>query len=100
MDKIKIYVRNNGKTVEVPLGSNLEEVYKLSGLQMEHGPVSAHVNNKVEGMHYRAYKQKGWSFSTSLHPAVPELTPEVCSSCFAKPPMTSSPHARWPSTSL
>ena len=62
MDKIKIYVRNNGKTVEVPLGSNLEEVYKLSGLQMEHGPVSAHVNNKVEGMHYRAYKQKEVEF--------------------------------------
>jgi len=62
MDKIKIHVRNNGKTVEVPLGSNLEEVYKLSGLQMEHGPVSAHVNNKVEGMHYRAYKQKEVEF--------------------------------------
>ncbi|MBQ2180098.1 MAG: nucleoside kinase [Prevotella sp.] len=60
--KIKIHVRNNGKTVEVPLGSNLEEVYKLSGLQMEHGPVSAHVNNKVEGMHYRAYKQKEVEF--------------------------------------
>ncbi|MBQ9260722.1 MAG: nucleoside kinase [Prevotella sp.] len=60
--KIKIHVRNNGKTVEVPLGSNLEEVYSLSGLQMEHGPVSAHVNNKVEGMHYRAYKQKEVEF--------------------------------------
>ena len=60
--KIKIHVRNNGKTVEVPLGSNLEEVYKLSGLQMEHGPISAHVNNKVEGMHYRAYKQKEVEF--------------------------------------
>ncbi|MBR1767562.1 MAG: nucleoside kinase [Prevotella sp.] len=60
--KIKIHIRNNGKTVEVPLGSNLEEVYKLSGLQMEHGPVSAHVNNKVEGMHYRAYKQKEVEF--------------------------------------
>jgi len=60
--KIKIHIRNNGKTVEVPLGSNLEEVYSLSGLQMEHGPVSAHVNNKVEGMHYRAYKQKEVEF--------------------------------------
>ena len=60
--KIKIHIRNNGKTVEVPLGSNLEEVYSLSGLQMEHGPVSAHVNNKVEGMHYRAYKQKDVEF--------------------------------------
>lgn len=44
---IKIHVRNNGKTVEVPLGANLEDVYQLSGLEMQHGPISAHVNNKV-----------------------------------------------------
>ena len=59
---IKILVRNNGKTVEVPLGANLEEVYQQSGLQMEYGPLSAHVNNKVEGMHFRAYKQKEVEF--------------------------------------
>ena len=29
---------------------------------MEHGPVSAKVNNKVEGMHYRVYKQKEVEF--------------------------------------
>ena len=60
--KIKIYVRNNGKTVEAPLGANLEEVYQLSGLQMKYGPLSAHVNNKVEGMHYRAFNQKEVEF--------------------------------------
>ncbi len=60
--KIKIHVRNNGQTVEVPLGSNLEEAYALSGLQMEHGPISARVNNKVEGMHYRVYKHKEVEF--------------------------------------
>ena len=60
--KIKIYVRNNGKTVEAPLGANLEEVYQLSGLQMKYGPFSAHVNNKVEGMHYRAFNQKEVEF--------------------------------------
>ena len=59
---IKIHVRNNGKTVEVPLGANLEDVYQQSGLQMEYGPFSAHVNNKVEGMHFRAYKQKEVEF--------------------------------------
>ena len=63
MDKtIKILVLNNGKTVEVPLGANLEEVYQLSGLQMKYGPISAHVNNKVEGMHFRVYKQKQVEF--------------------------------------
>ena len=60
--KIKIYVRNNGKTVEAPLGANLEEVYQLSGLQMKYGPLSAHVNNKVEGMHYRVFNQKEVEF--------------------------------------
>ena len=59
---IKIHVRNNGKTVEVPIGANLEDVYQQSGLQMEYGPFSAHVNNKVEGMHFRAYKQKEVEF--------------------------------------
>ena len=29
---------------------------------MNHGPISARVNNKVEGMHYRAYKQKEVEF--------------------------------------
>jgi len=59
---IKVHVLNNGTVVEVPLGSNLEDVYQQSGLQMQYGPISAHVNNKVEGMHFRIYKQKEVEF--------------------------------------
>ena len=70
---INILVRNNGmphsdqgteskKIVEVPMGATLEEAYQLSGLKMEHGPISARVNNKVEGMHYRIYNQKEVEF--------------------------------------
>ena len=59
---IKIYCKNTGQTIEAPMGSNLEDIYKLSGMKMEYGPISAHVNNKVEGMHYRAYKQKEVEF--------------------------------------
>ena len=59
---IKIHIRNNGQTVDAPMGATLEEIYQLSNLQMEHGPISAHVNNKVEGMHFRAYKQKEVEF--------------------------------------
>jgi len=59
---IQIRIKNNGQTIEVPIGSNLEEIYRASGLEMKYGPVSAHVNNKVEGMHYRAYKQKNVEF--------------------------------------
>ena len=59
---VKVYVKNNGMEVEVPLGSNLEDVYQKSGLDMKYGPISAHVNNKVEGMHFRIYKQKEVEF--------------------------------------
>ena len=59
---IQIRIRNNGKVIEVPMGTNLEKIYQLSGIEMEHGPYLAHVNNKVEGMHYRAYKQKEVEF--------------------------------------
>ena len=59
---ISIHVRNNGKTIEVPMGANLEEAYGLSGLNLNYGAISARVNNKVEGMHYRIYKQKEVEF--------------------------------------
>ena len=59
---VMIRCRNNGKTLEVPVGANLQEVYKRCGLEMEFGPVSAKVNNKVEGMHYRVYKRKDIEF--------------------------------------
>ena len=59
---IQIYCRNNNKVIEVPIGASLEEAYKESGLQMTHGPINAHVNNKVEGMHFRLYKQKEVEF--------------------------------------
>jgi len=59
---IKVHVKNNGETIEVPFGSTLEEVYQLTEMEMKHAPVSAHVNNKVEGMHFRIYKQKEVEF--------------------------------------
>ena len=59
---IAIHIRNIDKTVEVPMGTTLEEIFQMSGMQMEYGPISARVNNKVEGMHYRPYKQKEVEF--------------------------------------
>ncbi len=47
---IRIRCKNNQETFDVPIGSTLSEVYALTGLQMEYGPVSAKVNNRVEGM--------------------------------------------------
>jgi uridine kinase len=54
---IQIRVHNLGTTIEVPAGATLQEVYQLSGLTLDHGPISARVNNKMEGMHYRLFKQ-------------------------------------------
>ena len=62
MEQIKIHCQNNGQSVNAPMGANLEEVYKLSGLTMKHGPVLARVNNKIEGMHFRVYKAKEVEF--------------------------------------
>ena len=62
MEEVKIFCRNSGKSVSVPMGTKLEEVYRQSGLQMEYGPVLAHVNNKVEGMHYRVYTPREVEF--------------------------------------
>ena len=59
---VRIHCRNNGTTIEAPIGSTLEDIYPQTGLQMKHGPISAHVNNKVEGMHFRVYKQKEVEF--------------------------------------
>ena len=52
---VRIRCKNTGTTLEVNAGSTLEEIYGKSGLDMKFGPVSAKVNNKVEGLHYRVY---------------------------------------------
>ena len=59
---IQIRVRNNGKIIEAPMGATLEDIYQLSDIEMKHGPYSARVNNKIEGMHYRAFGMKDVEF--------------------------------------
>lgn len=55
---MKVKCLNNGQELEVCVGTKLEEVYAMTGLQMKYGPTSARVNNKMEGMHYRVYRPK------------------------------------------
>ena len=59
---IRVVCLNNGQTYEVVMGSTLQEVYQQIGLPMNYEPILAHVNNKVEGMHYRIYKPKNIEF--------------------------------------
>ena len=67
--KVQVKCRNNGETLEVAVGTSLQEAYSLSGLQMEYGPICAKVNNKVEGMHYRLYKNKNVEFLDLHNPS-------------------------------
>lgn len=55
---LHIRCKNNKKSLKVPMGSTLSDVFKEINLQMPYGPVSAKVNNKVEGLHYRVYHNK------------------------------------------
>ena len=58
----QIRCKNNKKTQKVEIGSTLFDVFSAFDLKMTHGPVSARVNNKVEGMHYRVYNSKDVEF--------------------------------------
>jgi len=66
---LHIRCKNNKKTQEVPIGSTLSDIYKEINLQMPYGPVSAKVNNKVEGLHYRVYHNKDVEFLNLLTPS-------------------------------
>ncbi len=59
---IQIRCKNNKKSQKVEIGSTLFDVFSAFDLKMTHGPVSARVNNKVEGMHYRVYNSKDVEF--------------------------------------
>lgn len=66
---LHIRCKNNKKTQEVPIGSTLSDIYEEINLQMPYGPVSAKVNNKVEGLHYRVYHNKDIEFLNLLSPS-------------------------------
>ena len=66
---IQIRCKNNKKNLDVRIGSTLSEIFSQTGLKMEYGPVSARVNNKVEGMHFRVYKPKEVEFLDMHEPS-------------------------------
>ena len=59
---LHIRCKNNKKSLKVPMGSTLSDIYKEINLQLPYEPVSAKVNNKVEGLHYRVYHNKDIEF--------------------------------------
>lgn len=68
-EQVKLICQNNGKTIVVNAGGTLQEAFDASGLQMQHGPICAKVNNKVEGMHYRVYYSKTVEFLDMTSPS-------------------------------
>ena len=66
---VQIRCKNNKKILNVSIGSTLSDIFSFSGLTMEDGPISARVNNKIEGMHYRVYNCKDVEFLSLRHPS-------------------------------
>jgi uridine kinase len=62
MKMINIHCVNTGCTHQVPMGSNLEQVYELLNLNMPYGCTSAKVNNKAEGLHFILFNDKDVEF--------------------------------------
>ena len=49
---INILCKNNGETIEMPLGSTVFEAYEALDVKMEHGVACAEVNNTVRSLNY------------------------------------------------
>ena len=59
---LQIRCKNNKKTEIISIGSSLSEIFDEIYLKMDFGPVSAKVNNKVEGLNFRVYHNKDIEF--------------------------------------
>ena len=59
---LQIRCKNNKKTLNVDIGSTLSDVFGKLNIDIPYGPISAKVNNKVEGMHFRLYHNKDVEF--------------------------------------
>lgn len=61
---LQIRCKNNKKSESVNEGATLFEIFCQLGLKLNYPPVSAKVNNKVEGLHYRVYNSCDIEFLT------------------------------------
>jgi uridine kinase len=59
---IQIRCKNNKNIKSISIGSTLLDIFHEFNLEMPYGPISAKVNNKVEGLHYRVYHNKDVEF--------------------------------------
>ncbi|MDR1676544.1 MAG: nucleoside kinase [Tannerella sp.] len=66
---VRVYCKNNGTFISVPQGSPLIEIYDLAGAPLRYPPMSARVNQRVEGLDYRCWNPKDIEFVDYTHPA-------------------------------
>lgn len=59
---LQIYCKNNNIYKEFPVGTLLLDIYKGFNLNMPYPPVSARVNNRIEGLTFRLYNNKDVEF--------------------------------------
>lgn len=59
---VQIRCKNNKKIKNIAIGSTLSDIFCEFNLNMKYPPVSARVNNKVEGLNYRVYHNKEVEF--------------------------------------
>ena len=59
---VQIRCKNNNQIKSISIGSTLSDIFREFNLEMDYGPISAKVNNKVEGLHYRVYHNKDVEF--------------------------------------
>ncbi|MDR0796747.1 MAG: nucleoside kinase, partial [Tannerella sp.] len=59
---ITIYCKNNQVYKEVPVGSTLKEIYRMVGTPLRYRPISARVNQRVEGLDWRCWHPKDIEF--------------------------------------
>ncbi len=68
-DTVKIFCKNNNVTREFAVGTTLLDIYKAMEIKMPYLVVSAKVNNKMEGLNFRAYTSKTIEFIDLTHPS-------------------------------
>ena len=61
-ETITIYCKNNNLYKDVPIGSSLKEIYKIVGAPLRFRPMSARVNQRVEGLDWRCWYPKDIDF--------------------------------------
>ena len=58
VEMITIYCKNNNVYKEVPVGSSLKEIYEMVESPLRYRPMSARVNQRVEGLDWRCWHPK------------------------------------------